>query len=166
MFDRAGSWEATGTASTTTASATGTANAGSCAWRMNASALATAASTPPDAPSRCPVAPLIELIFSLEACSPKAVLYAFVSSRSERGVAALSERLAKLDARVGELAGSSSDAIDSVRKQLSMALAEIGGHVAQLDGVTLGELPDAEAVKERQREEQELAEALAEEDYD
>ena len=29
-----------------------------------------------------------------------------------------------------------------------------------------GELPDAEAVKERQREEQELAEALAEDDYD
>ena len=28
------------------------------------------------------------------------------------------------------------------------------------------ELPDAEAIKERQREEQELAEALAEEDYD
>lgn len=27
-----------------------------------------------------------------------------------------------------------------------------------------GELPDAEAIKERQREEQELAEALAEED--
>ena len=29
-----------------------------------------------------------------------------------------------------------------------------------------GELPDADAIKERQREEQELAEALAEEDYD
>jgi 26S proteasome regulatory subunit N3 len=28
------------------------------------------------------------------------------------------------------------------------------------------ELPDAETIKERQREEQELAEALAEEDYD
>ena len=44
MFDRAGSWEATGTASTTTASATGTATAGCCAWLMNASALATSSS--------------------------------------------------------------------------------------------------------------------------
>jgi hypothetical protein len=44
------------------------------------------ASTPPAAPSRCPVIDLVELTITLYAASPSAALIAMVSARSPAGV--------------------------------------------------------------------------------